>query len=833
MILFGYFTSAPAAAIVAGILLFVIILGYTGAPLWLWSVITFGALWTLAAPPWLWVMFALVALAFNITPLRRTLISTPIVRIISALGLLPRISETERVALESGTSWIEQDFFSGKPDFGKILQESYPELTEKERAFLDGPVQEACRMTNDWEVHQRQDLPAEVWDYLKQERFFGMVIPEKYGGLGFSSTAMNAVIAKLGSHSIPLAVDVMVPNSLGPAELLIHYGAKEQQESYLPRLAKGDEIPCFALTEPKAGSDAASISSTGEVFKGEDGQLYLRLNWNKRYITLGAVATVLGLAFQLKDPHNLLGKGETPGITCALVPTNCDGVVVDQRHDPLGIPFINSPTEGHDVVVPVNQIIGGPEQAGRGWGMLMETLAAGRAVFLPALNSGGAKLASRVAGAYATVRQQFGLPIGRFEGVEELLAPIGGLTYLMDGLSRFTCGAVDRGNKPAVISAIAKYQTSEFNRTIINHAMDLLGGAGIILGPNNLLGHKYIAAPIAITVEGSNVVTRSLIVFGQGLIRSHPYALREMQAAQAQDVAAFDAALWGHVGMVVRNAFRCTLLSLSRGRLTRAPVSGPTAKYYRKLSWAAATFASLADLSLLSLGAELKKKEKLSGRFADVLSWLYLATCVLRKFEARGRQQADLPFVHWGVQHALHRIQSALEGICQNYPAPSVRILTGPAALWLRLNPLGRKPSDKLGSRVARAMQETGAARDALTDGIYIPREPSEPLSKLERAFTLALESQPVFKKLRQATKSGDLDKSLSAEALMQQARDKAIITEDEFELLQQTETARTEAVQVDAFDLSELPVQMTAQQDPGKDERTRLSRRVKEMMQG
>lgn len=810
----GFLLDTPLLLVAGGILVLFFVLGYTGAPLWLWSLTAAVALWGLAAPLWLWMVFGVLALAFNIVPLRRTLISAPLMKLIAAMGLLPSISDTERVALESGTTWIEGDFFSGKPDFKKVLNEPYPELTEKERAFLNGPVEEACRMVSDWQIHHRKDLPAEMWQFLKQERFFGMVIPEEFGGLGFSAAGMNAVIAKLGSRSIPLAVDVMVPNSLGPAELLIHYGTQEQQQTYLPRLATGEEIPCFALTEPKAGSDAAAITSSGEVFRGRDGELYLRLNWQKRYITLGAVATVLGLAFQLRDPHNLLGKGENPGITCALIPTDADGVVHKERHDPLGVPFINSPTEGHDVVVSVNQIIGGPQQAGNGWRMLMETLAGGRGIFLPAMNNGCAKLAARVAGAYATVRQQFGLPIGRFEGVEELLAPIGGLTYVMDALSRFTCGALDEGKKPAVVSAIAKYHSSEFNRVIINNAMDLLGGAGIILGPQNLLGYKYIAAPIAITVEGSNVVTRSLIIFGQGLIRSHPFALKVLRALEEGDVKAVDRAVWDHVGMTLRNAFRAKLLSLSRGYLARSPVGGPTARYYRKLAWASANFALLADLALFSLGAELKKKEKLSGRYADVLSWLYLSSCALRKFEADGRKKADLPFVHWSVQHALWQIQQAFEGIYDNFPVPALRVLLrGPIGLWARLNPVGRKPSDRLGAAVAEAMQEAGAARDALTDGIFIPSDRDEPLARLERAFKLTLESQPALKKIRDAMKSGQI-KAGRPKQLLEEALQAGVIDQEAHDLLVRAEEARTEAVQVDAFDLSELPVQITAQQD-------------------
>ena len=808
----GYITAEISPVLTAaGIVAVVSVLGYTGAPLWLWTVAAAGLLGGLGAPPWLWIAAGFVALVFNIIPLRRYLVSFPLMKAMLGSRLIPAISETERIALEAGSAWIETGFFSGKPDFKAILTESYPDLAEKERAFLDGPVEEVCRMTDDWEVHRRKDLSGAVWKFLKRDRFFGMIIPEEYDGLGFSAAAMNVVVGKLASRSVPLAVTVMVPNSLGPAELLIHYGTTEQKAHYLPKLARGEEIPCFALTEPEAGSDAASISSSGEVFEGDDGEIYIRLNWNKRYITLAAISTVLGLAFRLRDPANMLGKGEDPGITCGLIPTDIDGVVLGRRHDPVGVPFINCPTEGHDVVVSVNQIIGGPGQAGNGWKMLMETLAGGRGVFLPGMSTGGAKLTTRIAGAYAKVRQQFGLPIGRFEGVQELLAPIGGLTYMMEALSRFTCGALDKGTKPAVVSAIAKYHSSEFNRSIINHAMDILGGAGIVLGPRNALAHRYMAVPVAITVEGANVLTRSLIIFGQGLIRSHPYALEEIRALRSKNSNSFDKAIFGHVGLIIRNCFRCALLSLSRGYLAGSPVGGPTAKYYRRLSWSAATFSLMADIALLTLGGELKRKEELSGKFADILSWLYLATSALRRFEAEGRRKEDLPFIHWTQQYALFEIQKAMEGICENYPVPLLGILCrGPLALSLRINRIGRKPSDKLGRAVADAIQQAGDQRDMLTNGTYVPSDSDEPLAKLEYAFKLACESEVVFKRIRDAIKSGHLKRDEN-EAVIEEALGQGLISRQEQQLLAEAKRARAEAIRVDSFDLKDLPVQLPA----------------------
>ncbi|GIV33975.1 MAG: acyl-CoA dehydrogenase [Chitinophagales bacterium] len=802
----GIFTAYPAVAaavIVAAILL----IGYTGAPMWTLAAFIF--LYGLGAPLWLLSIAAIVVVVFNIKPLRAQLVSRPLMNALKSAGFLPTISETERVALEAGTVWVDGEFFSGKPNFKKILKESYPDLTEEERAFLNGPTEELCRMTNDWQIFKEQDLPAEIWDFLKKERFFGMGIPKEYGGHGFSANAMNAVIAKIGTRSIPLCVDVMVPNSLGPAELLTHYGTKEQKEYYLPRLARGEEIPCFALTEPNAGSDAASISSYGEVFRGEDGKLYIRLNWNKRYITLAAVSTLLGLAFQLRDPENLLGKGTFPGITCALIPTNTPGVVLGRRHNPLGVPFINAPTEGHDVVVSVDQIIGGPAQAGNGWKMLMETLSGGRGIFLPAMGRGGSKMISLAGGAYAMVRQQFNTPIGKFEGIEEILGRIGGYTYILEALSRFTCGALDKGKKPAVISAIAKYNATEFNRIVVNDAMDMIGGAGIVLGPRNLIGHGYISLPIGITVEGSNIVTRSLIIFGQGLIRGHKYAVREMEAIMQNDVAGFDAAFWGHINMTVRNGFRSAMLSLTRGYLAGSPVSGPTAKYYRRLSWASATFAFMSDVALATLGGRLKMAEKLSGYFADALSWQYLAVCALRRFEAEGRKKEDLPFVKWACEQALYKIQDAFDKIFNNFPVPGLSaILGGPVALWSRINPLGVRPSDKLGHQIAEALLNPGPVRESLKEGVYLPKEPHEPLAQLEEAFRLVHESMDVYNKIRKAVKAKKLKKGRAKE-LLNDALEAKIINQAEYDLILKTEKLRNEVIRVDSFPLEEMPVNL------------------------
>jgi acyl-CoA dehydrogenase len=791
----------PSLGAAIGVALVVAIgLGYlgVGAPVW----VAFGVvvLYGIGAPVWMWGVLAVLAIVSLVKPVRR-LLSGAIMRLMVAMKFLPVISKTEQEAIDAGTVWLEGELFSGKPDFKKILAAGYPDLTHEEQAFLDGPVQTVCDMTVDWDVFQRRGLPQEVWDYLASERFFGLIIPKEYGGRGFSPSANSAVVGKLSSCNAALGITVMVPNSLGPAELLIHYGTEEQKKYYLPRLASHEDIPAFALTEPGAGSDAGAISARGVVFKGDDGELHIRLNWNKRYITLAPVATVLGLAFKLDDPENLLGKGTHLGITCALVPTDLEGIDNTRRHDPLGIPFLNGPTLGHDVVVPLKEsIIGGAEGAGNGWRMLMESLSAGRGISLPATSTAGVKHVARVASAHAVVRKQFGMSIGKFEGIEEPLARIGGYSYLLEAARIFTCGGLDIGAKPAVATAIMKYNATELFRDAVNDGMDVTGGNGISRGPRNALAHPYINTPVSITVEGANILTRTLMVFGQGAIRCHPFVLKEVDALQTGNVAEFDEAFWGHVMHVGRNKIRSILLSLTRGRLAGSPVSGPTAKYYRRLAWASATFALWADIALATLGGTLKRKEKLTGRFADIFSWMYLGSAVLRRFEAEGRRKEDLPLVKWSMEHALAEMQRGFDGLFDNMTVPGLTwLVRGPVASWSRFNRLGRGPSDNLGHQVARIIQTPGSQRERVLSGTHIPRDESRPVGRLEKAFAACSAADDLAKRVRKAVKEGRIERGTQAH-MVEAAVLAGVLSKANGKLLAEAEILREDTIQVDAF---------------------------------
>ncbi len=818
-----FFADAPWGWASLGILAVLFVLGFTGAPLWLWAVAGLAALVGFGAPVWLTAIFVVLAIVFNVPTIRRTVLTRPVMGLMDALGFLPTISPTEQTAIEAGTVWVEGELFSGKPDFDRIMAESYPELTPEEQAFLDGPVEELCQMADEWTTMQERGLSQEIWDFLKRERFLGMIVPKEYGGLGFSAIGASSVLQKIDTRNAVAAVTVGVPNSLGPAELLIHYGTEEQRDYYLPRLADGTDIPAFALTEPNAGSDAGAISSRGTVFRGEDGELYVRLNWRKRYITLAAVSTVLGLAFKLDDPDNLLGKGTDLGISCALVPTDSEGVVLGRRHDPLGIPFYNCPTEGHDVVLPLEfTIIGGAEGAGQGWKMLMESLAAGRGITLPAGAVGKIKLAARVAGAHARVRQQFGLPIGKFEGIEEPLARIGGAAYMLDAARRYTCTGIMHGAKPAVVTAMLKYHATELCRARLSDAMDIVGGNGISRGPRNLLATQMASSFIGITVEGANILTRTLMIFGQGAIRCHPYAYREIEALMAKDVKGFDAAFWPHIGHVVRNAFRALSLSATRGIFAGAPVGGPTRRYWQKLAWTSASFAFLADLAMGTLGGDLKRKEKLTGRFADIFSWMYLGATVLHRFETEGRRKEDEAFMRWAMDHAFEQMQEAFDGLYANIEVPGATwLFRGPIAAWSRFNRLGSAPSDAIGHKVAQAIQVPGEHRERLLAEMFVPSDKEEALGRLEHALALAYESDGVMQKVKQAIRRKALPRKVAPKVLVEQAVEKGIITPAEAQLLQDANAARQDAIQVDSFTLDEYKqsaVSMTPVPPPSGD---------------
>jgi len=796
----GFFNGDNYSVYLSGSILLILALGFIGAPLIIWTIAIASISIGLGIPLEAFAIFAVAAAIFNIYPLRSLLISTPLMKLMKALQFIPSISETERTALDAGVVWIEKDLFSGKPDFKKIMKENYPQLTKEEQDFLNGPVEQLCEMLDDWEVWQNRQLPKNAWDFLRKEKFLGMIIPKEYGGLEFSAMAHSEVIMKITSRCIPAAITVMVPNSLGPAELLIHYGTEEQKKHYLPRLARGEDIPCFGLTEPTAGSDAGAIQAEGILFKGNDGKLHVRLNWNKRWITLAAISTVIGLAFRLKDPENLLGHGEDVGITCALIPANTPGVVIGRRHDPLSVPFYNCPTQGKNVVVSVDAIVGGLNGAGKGWKMLMECLAAGRGISLPAQSIGGAKLVTRTVSSHATIRKQFGVAIGKFEGIEEPLARIAGYTYLMEAFRRFTLGALDKGIKPPVITAIAKYNATELGRKVITDGMDIMGGSGISRGKRNLLAAQYISSPIGITVEGANILTRTLIIFGQGALRAHPFAYAEVQAVEKNDARAFDRAFWGHIGHIVRNSFRSVILSITRGALAPSPARGSTSRYYRKLAWVSASFAIMSDIAMGALGGTLKQKEKITGRFADILSWMFIGTSVLRRFQAEGSRKEDLPYVHFSMNVVFFEIQKAFDGIFANLRVPGLTwFFRGPIRWWSGLNTLAGAFLDTHTHKIANLVMTDSDQRDRLTDGIFMPKNLEEQLRRLDHTFKVVKRAETIERKIRQAVKDGKLPKKKSNE-IINLAVEKGIINRDEQNDLINAEALRYQAIQVDDF---------------------------------
>jgi len=730
---------------------------------------------------------------------RRDRLTAPIFK--WASGIMPPISQTEREAIDAGTVWWDGALFTGNPDWNELLSMPEAELSAEEQAFMDGPVRQLCAMVDDWTLNWRdRDLANSVWDFMRREKFFGMIIPKTYGGLGFSNYAHSEVVRTVSSASVVAGVTVMVPNSLGPGELLMHFGTDEQRDYWLPRLADGREIPCFGLTSPHAGSDAAAMTDTGVVeygtWKGRK-VLGIRLNFHKRYITLGPIATVMGLAFKMRDPQKLLGRGEELGITVALLPTDTPGVSHGERHIPLFTFFQNGPLYGKDVFVPLDHILGGEKQIGQGWTMLMTALAAGRSISLPSQSAASAAMAARTSGAYARIRTQFNVPIGFFEGVQVPLAEMAANAYLIDAGRRLTLAALDKGHRPSVLSAIMKYHATERMRRSMTHAMDVHGGKAIIEGPRNYLASGYRSVPIGITVEGANILTRNLMIFGQGAIRSHPFMLKELLALSNEDkgrgLTAFDDVFWKHLAHAAKNAGRAFIRGWSGSMIGPAPRSAANPRYWKKLSRHTAAFALTADLALLTLGGSLKRKEMLSARLGDILAELYLLGAVLKRFEDEGRQAEDLPIVEYLMRQGESRIAAAFRGVLDNLPARwaawLVRLLAFPFGVP------DPTPSDRLTARIAEILLKPSSQRDRLTPGLYLGDGHAEhPLKDLEEAFRLVIEAAPIEKKMREARIHDT-----------QAALDEKVVTPAERELLGRAAAAVEKVVAVDAFPMEAL----------------------------
>ena len=753
------------------------------------------------------ITLSLLVLLYYAPELRQKLLTRPLYRMVKSA--MPPISQTEQEAIDAGTVWWDAELFAGKPDWEKLMSLPRPVLNLEERAFIEGPVEELCEMCDDWDIsHVRNDLPEEVWAYIKEQRFFGLNASKDYDGHGFSAYAQSCIVQKLSTRSGTVAVTVMVPNSLGPAELLYHYGTEEQKDYYLPRLSQGKDVPCFGLTNPWAGSDAAGMPDSGIVCKKiHDGEevLGFRINWEKRYITLGPVATLLGLAFKAYDPDKLLGEEYDLGITCVLIPTDTDGVSIGTRHLPLNASFQNGPNWGEDVFVPLDWVIGGREQVGKGWKMLMESLAAGRGISLPAAGAGAAKVAARTSGAYARIREQFGLEIGKFEGIEEVLGSIGGLTYLLDAGRIVMTSAIGLGEKPAIMSAIVKQQCTDLSRIVVNHAMDLHGGKGICMGPGNYLARAYQQIPIGITVEGANILTRSLIIFGQGAMRCHPYLLKEVHAVNDPDTvkgnADFDDAMRDHIQYVMANKMRSFVFGLTRGRMAKGTGHGIVLKYSRQIEHLSASFAWLSDITLMILGGGLKRKEMLSGRFADALSNLYLASSAIKRFKDNGEDENEAPLVEWACQYSLYQTQQALDGILRNFP---IRYLGG--LIRIAIFPTGRYfhlPNDKLNQSVARILQQPGEVRDRLTEDMYIADSGDEITAQIENALELSIKSADLRKRLKNAGLEQTAD--IGFEQWVKRLLENDDINQEEAELLGATRDVVRKVIDVDDFAQSDV----------------------------
>jgi acyl-CoA dehydrogenase len=755
-----------------------------------------------------WGIAAILA-ALSVPAVRHRLVITPAYNALEKI--MPRVSDTEREALEAGTIGWDAELFSGDPDWSRLRDVAPMSLSKDERAFLDGPTDELCRMLDDWDIrHTRKDIPDEVWEFITKNGFLGMLISKDHGGLGFSPQAQSLIIGKIASRCPDAAVVVMVPNSLGPGELIERYGTDEQKSKYLKRLAKGKEIPCFALTGPTSGSDAAAMRDIGIVckdsFEGKE-TLGIRLTWDKRYITLGPKATLLGLAFQLYDPDGLLEKGEDIGITVALIPTDHKGVEIGRRHLPGGVAFPNGPNWGKDVFVPMDWVVGGATGVGQGWRMLMECLAEGRAISLPATSTSAVKALLRNSTAYARIRKQFGWPIAFMEGIEEPLARLVETAYVCEAGRSVTASMVSAGEKPSVISALLKYQTTERMRQAVNDAFDIHGGRAICDGPSNYLQSAYQAMPVAITVEGANILTRTLITFAQGALRSHPWLYKEVEALQNEDrergLADFEDAFCGHVSFAMANIFGALFHNLTGGHLASAPShAGATTRWYKQLARSARNFALIADLTVASLGGGLKVKQKITGRLADALSELYLLSCILKRYEDDGQPASDLKIVDYCAVNCLYNFQQALKGVIDNFPITPVRLILRPLVF-----PLGarkRPASDRLGKEIVRAALQPGEVRDRLTRDIFITDDPADLQGLLEHTLTKVINNEDADKKLEKAVRKGIIKRTHTNDWIAD-AEKQNVISGDEAKALKELEELVARVIAVDHFDPAEV----------------------------
>jgi len=751
-------------------------------------------------------MLIMSMLVVGLTSFRKQLITKNIFRILRRS--LPTISTTEQEALDSGSVWWEANLFKGNPNWAEFDKIDLPKLSKEEQSFVDNEVDTLCSMLDDWKITaELYDLPKESWDYIKKQGFMGLIIPREYGGKGFSPIANSAVVQKIASRSLTAAVSVMVPNSLGPAELLLHYGTQEQKDYYLPKLADGREVPCFALTSPTAGSDATSISDTGVICNGiydNEECLGMKLNWKKRYITLAPIATVLGLAFRLLDPENLIGEEEDLGITVCLLPTNLPGIEVGNRHLPLNMAFMNGPTIGKDVFIPLDFIIGGKEMAGKGWRMLVECLSAGRGISLPALSAAGGKHSYVMTGAYAKVRTQFNMSIGQFEGIKEALARIGGMAYRLEAMRQFTIAAIDGCGKPSVVTAIAKYHMTEMGRSVLSDSMDIHAGKGIILGPRNYLGRAYQGVPVSITVEGANILTRSMIIFGQGAIRCHPYIQSEINAASCPDeksgIDSFDEALLGHIGYVVRNTCRLLLHSFTGGRLILVGNrSFLTKNYYKQIERMSIALSMVSELALSTLGGKLKRLEILSAKLGDILSHLFMAAATLKYFEQMDTCEDEELFMQWAIEDDLYTVGQRIETVLRNFPVPVIG-----GILKFIIFPFGNpyeKPTDRLSVQLADMMLKETELRKRWVSFCYLDTSSDDACGKVENAFRLSLLVDPILDKLNQARRAGKFPKGISLGRQLELAKSLNIIDEKETALLKQYEEAQLDAISVDEFE--------------------------------